>query len=360
MGTLRTGDGRTLAYREEGRGPFLVCHPGGPGFSSLYLQDLAALGEHFSLIKLDPRGTGGSDRPADPRAYTIEDHVGDVEALRTHLGVQRMHLLGHSFGGVVAMAYAAAHPERLDRLVLASSLARFSAEQAQAAETAMKAHSGEPWYADARAALEEEESGRFHGDEELSAIAMRELPLYFARYGAAAAAYLKIVAREHINSDALGLFNREIMTTFDLRPELPRITAPTLVITGEADFITSPVCAEEIAACIAGVRKVIIPDAGHFTFIEAPAAFRAELLSFLSSQVKGRSTEHGQGPTQSALGPGMATETGDAIENPALLEGQVITATGTPESALEPARPGEADASASPEEEQPKTPKAAS
>ena len=73
MGTLRTGDGRTLTYRESGHGPLLVCHPGGPGFSSLYLQDLGGLGDEFSLIMLDPRGTGGSERPSDSRAYRTRE-----------------------------------------------------------------------------------------------------------------------------------------------------------------------------------------------------------------------------------------------------------------------------------------------
>lgn len=282
MASFRTDDGRTLAYREQGSGPHLVCHPGGPGFSALYLQDLAALGEHFSLIMLDPRGTGGSDRPADVNAYTIDDYVADVEALRAHLGVPRMDLLGHSHGGVVAMAYASVHPERIDRLVLASTLARFSAEQAQAMTAAMEARSGEPWYADARAALEEEQGGGPGDDAALGALVLRELPFYFAHYDAAAAAYAAVLAGESVNGDALGLFNREVMPAFDLRPGLPRITAPALVITGDADFITGPMCADEIAAGIAGARKVIVPDTGHFIFVETPGPFRAEVLRFLA------------------------------------------------------------------------------
>src|SRR3954471_21062202 len=157
MESFRTADGRTLSYRREGEGPLLVCHPGGPGFSSRYFGDLAGLGESFTLILFDPRGTGGSDRPADPRAYTTEDYLADLDELREHLGLERMLLLGHSHGGVVAAAYASAHPGRVDRLVLASTLARFAKEQEHAMESAMDAKAGEPWYADARAALEDEQ-----------------------------------------------------------------------------------------------------------------------------------------------------------------------------------------------------------
>src|SRR5438552_2558873 len=115
MESFVTADGRTLSYRVEGTGPTLVCHPGGPGFSSRYLVDLAGLGEHFALVMVNPRGSKGSDRPADPRAYTTEDYVSDLDELRGHLGLERMLLLGHSHGGVVAAAYAATHSQRVER-----------------------------------------------------------------------------------------------------------------------------------------------------------------------------------------------------------------------------------------------------
>jgi len=150
--SLRTAEGRTLAYRREGAGPLLVCHPGGPGFSSRYFGDLAGLGDAFTLILLDPRGTGGSDHPADPRAYDTGDYVADVDELRAHLELERMLLLGHSHGGVVAAAYAAAHSERVEKLVLASTVACFAEEQEAAMVRMMETRSAEPWYADAREA----------------------------------------------------------------------------------------------------------------------------------------------------------------------------------------------------------------
>src|ERR1700694_5822418 len=122
---LTTSDGRKLTYRRMGTGPVLVCHPGAPGFSSSYFADLAGLWERFTLVMLNPRGTGGSDRPRDAGAYQIDDYVAYVEELRGHLGQDKLLLLGHSHGGVVAQAYAAAYPDRVERLVRASSLARF-------------------------------------------------------------------------------------------------------------------------------------------------------------------------------------------------------------------------------------------
>jgi proline-specific peptidase len=276
-------DGRKVGYRLMGNGPMLVCHPGGPGFSSLYFADLAGLWERYTLVLLNPRGTADSDRPADKRAYAIDDYVEDVEALRHHLGVERLMLLGHSHGGVVAQAYAATHPARVRKLVLASTLARFAPEQEAAMRAGMEKRSNEPWYPDAVSALEREQNGDFESDEQLAELVFKELPLYFARYGAMEAGYLDTLRTEVPNADTLQLFNREIFNTFDLRPDLVRIKAPTLVITGGEDFICGPMCAGEIVSGIPDAKKVIVGDAGHMLFIEQPQAFHMEVADFLEA-----------------------------------------------------------------------------
>lgn len=281
MESFRTSNGMTLAFRRLGSGPVLVCHPGGPGFSSRYFADLAGLGESFTLVLLHPRGTEGSDRPADPRAYATEDYVADLDELRIHLGLERMLLLGHSHGGVVAQAYAAAHPDRVERLVLASTLARFQAEQEAAMNAAIEAKADEAWYEDALAALQAEQAGEWGSDEELAELALREFPFYFADYGERERAYLRRLDGEIPCGDALRLFNDEIFTTFDLSPELARITAPTLVITGEDDFICGPVNARELAAGIDGAELVLIRRCGHFVFVEQPERFRDAVRVFL-------------------------------------------------------------------------------
>ena len=283
MEGLETRDGRRLAYRRTGEGPVLVCHGGGPGFSSLYLGDLAGLGDELELVLLDPRGTGGSAKPSDPRAYAIEEYVSDLEELREHLALERMQLFGHSHGGVVAMAYAARYPQRVERLILASTLARFSPEQEAAMAAAVESHADESWYEDARAALEAEEAGDFETDEELAELSLREFPFYFARYGDDERAYVERLRGDTPNADALRLFNQEQVPSFDLRPELPQIAAPTLVITGEEDFITGPLSAAELSNGIAGAETVLIPGCGHFVFVEAPEAFRDSVLAFLGA-----------------------------------------------------------------------------
>jgi proline iminopeptidase len=281
--SFTTADGRRLAYRLEGDGPLLVCHPGGPGFDAGYFQDLAGLGRARTLLLLDPRGTGDSDRPADARRYLTEDYVADVEELRAHLAAEQLDVLGHSHGGVIGIAYAASHPSRVRKLVLASAIARFAEPQQQAMEAMMESRSGEPWYEDARAALEAEQGGAFADEEELRDLVRRELPFYTARLGEREQAYLDEVAKGRPNRDALKLFNDEILMRFDLRPDLARIEADTLVIAGEQDFITGPVSAREIAERVRGSQLEIIPRCGHFIFVEQREAFRDAVERFLDA-----------------------------------------------------------------------------
>ena len=274
---LTTRDGRTLAYHRSGSGPTLVCHPGGPGFSSLYLGDLGGLGDELELVLVDPRGTGGSDPASD---YQIADYASDLEELRERLGLERMLLFGHSHGGVVAIEYAARHPERVERLVLASTLARFGAEQNAVMETAIAARAGEPWYDDALAALQTELEGNFETGRELMDLTLRMMPFYFASYEDEERAYIASLAGDELCVDALRLWEKEIFERFDLRSRLPELTMPTLVIAGSEDFITGPRAAEDLAA-IPGVETIVLDGAGHMIFVEARQRFRESVLSFL-------------------------------------------------------------------------------
>jgi pimeloyl-ACP methyl ester carboxylesterase len=276
-----TRDGRTLGYHRRGSGPTLVCHPGGPGFSSLYFGDLGGLDRELELVLLDPRGTGGSDPARDPRAYAIADYAADVEELREHLGLERMLLFGHSHGGVVGMEYAAGHPDRVERLILASTLPRHGAEQEAAMQRAVEARQGEPWYEDAVDALQSELRGEFSDGRELMELGRRMMPLYYADYGEREQQHVASLADDSLCVDATRLWEKEIFERFDMRPLLPRLTMPTLVITGDRDFITGPACGAELDAGIPDAETVVLPGAGHMIFVEAREPFRDAVLSFL-------------------------------------------------------------------------------
>jgi len=281
MERLTTKDGRTLTYERTGSGPTLVCHPGGPGFSARYLSNLGGLDEHLELVLLNPRGTGGSDDAADPRGYAIADYASDVEELREHLGLEQLLLLGHSHGGVVAIEYAATHPERVERLILANTLSRHGPEQEAAMEAAVENRQGQPWYEDAIGALQAEAQGDFQDGAELMDLCRRMMPLYYAEYGEAEQRHVASLADDSLCVEATRMWEKELFETFDVRPRLAALTMPTLVLTGEEDFITGPVCSTELADGIPGAETVVLPGVGHMTFVEAPEAFGDAVLSFL-------------------------------------------------------------------------------
>jgi pimeloyl-ACP methyl ester carboxylesterase len=277
--SFRTQDGRTLTYRREGGGPVLVCHPGGPGYSARYLADLGGLGSSFTLILLNPRGTEGSSPPEDARAYATADYVADLEELRVHLGQEQLDVLGHSHGGVIALAYAAEHPTRARRVVALDTLVRLQPEEM---DEIMFGHRNEAWYDDARLALEQENAGEYSNEAELREITRRFWPMYFAHFNKRATSYVdEYLAPNRPNPDALKRFNEGI-AEWDLRPELAKIRARILVLTGAQDFVCGPACAEDIATGVAGSTKILLQDCGHFTFIERPDEFRAAVESFLA------------------------------------------------------------------------------
>jgi proline iminopeptidase len=272
-----TPDGLTLSYERRGSGPLLVCHPGGPGGSAAEFLDFAWLDDTFELLLLSPRGSHGSD-PADD--YALASYVADLEALREHLGVEQLTLLGFSHGGCVAMAYAAAHPARIERLLLVDTLAVWGDEAEAAMTQAIERRQDEPWFAEAAQAIEEEQAGEFASAAELIANLQRQIPLYFHRWKGNERIGLTL-AEDFAHAEPLRQFNTVEFPALDLRGDLRTIEAPTLVVTGGDDFICGPACAEAIMRELPDGRLVTIPDSGHFVYVEQPEAFRATLTEFL-------------------------------------------------------------------------------
>jgi len=274
---LTTPDGLTLSYERRGSGPLLVCHPGGPGGSAAEFRDFAGLDDTYELVLFSPRGSHGSD-PADD--YRLESYVADLEALREHLGVEQLDLLGFSHGGIVAMAYAAAFGSRIRRLLLVDTLAVWGEEAEAAMNDGIEKRRGEPWFAEAAKAIEEEQAGEFSSVDELIANVQRQAPLYFHRWEGNEQIGRQL-SSDFAHSEPLHQFNTVEFPTLDLRGELRTIEAPTLVVVGDDDMIAGPVCADAIVRELPDAQLVTIPDSGHFVYVEQPEAFRAALTEFL-------------------------------------------------------------------------------
>ena len=275
--TFTTPEGLTLSYERRGSGPLLVCHPGGPGGSAAEFRDFAGLDDTFELVLFSPRGSQGSDAADD---YALASYVADLDGLREHLGLEQLDLLGFSHGGIVAMAYAAAHGRRIRRLVLAATLAVWSEEAEAAMHRTIETRRDEPWFEEAQKAIEEEQAGQFSSSEELVSNVQQQIPLYFHRWEGNEQIGRELAA-DFAKAEPLHYFNTVEFPTFDLRPELRTITAPTLVLVGDDDLIAGLVSADAMVRELPDARLVTIPDSGHFLYIEQPEAVRSALTDFL-------------------------------------------------------------------------------
>jgi pimeloyl-ACP methyl ester carboxylesterase len=282
MPTLTTADGRTLAWEERGSGEPLLLHPGGPGFSGKPFADQPELAGERTLLILDQRGTGDSSRPADPSAYDLDQYAADVEAVRNHLGLDRLDLIGHSFGGFVAINWAGSHPESVERLVLAGAVPRFTDAIRHERIARATAHQGEPYFQDAMAAMQRQQADDFSSDEELGALYEAAPPL-FAPHGVDSSAVIERLKQAGTNADAVRHFNERVAPTMDQRELLGQIVAPTLLITGEGDPFRHSM--DEMADALPDSASVLIPGADHFVLLEPenrPAWSRA-VLEFLAA-----------------------------------------------------------------------------
>lgn len=119
---IPTKDGR-LYYEKTGSGPVVVMVAGGPGGSHASFHGFfERLAKSHTVVMFDNLGRGRSDRLKDKRKYTVERDADDIEALRKHLGVEKISIIGHSYGGMPAIAYACKYPKSLDRVVLSDTL----------------------------------------------------------------------------------------------------------------------------------------------------------------------------------------------------------------------------------------------
>ncbi len=119
---LAVPDGR-IWYKVSGTGtrtPVILLH-GGPGYSSFYLKPFEALGDDRPVVRYDQLGGGKSDRITDTTLFTIAHFVRELDSLRAHLGYTKVHLLGHSWGTILAVEYYRVHPEHVASLTLASA-----------------------------------------------------------------------------------------------------------------------------------------------------------------------------------------------------------------------------------------------
>ncbi len=276
-GTARV-NGVDLHYVIAGKGPVIVVHPGGPGLEWRYVR-MPRVESFATVVYLDPRGSGGSSRLPRLEDYRMEKMVDDLEALRRRLGLERMVLLGHSHGGMVAQLYALRHQARLRKLVLCDTVAATGPEWSAEVQRNARRRASEPWYAGAAAALAEEPGAKT--EEDLRELLKREIPLYFHRWEPFREQVLKDLEHLRLSPEPLRAFSELDAPAFDTRERLGVLRVPTLILTGRHDFIGPPERAEEMHALIPGSRLFIFETSGHFPYMEEAGSFALTLRAFL-------------------------------------------------------------------------------
>lgn len=274
--TFETG-GVTIWYEVRGSGPGtpLIVANGGPGFDHGYLLcgdvwDTLAKGR--KVVFYDQRGNGRSSELKDGQPCGLAEQIADLEALRAHLGFETFDLLGHSWGGYLAMAYAARHAERIAHLMIVDSAAPkiqdtvflfkniYPETTAREDALAFAVEMGDP---NAVAAdLHEYMSMLFYTPQARDAFLARSS---------------SFVYRQKVNRAVWGDLQR-----FDLNPEIRKFTFPTLVVTGRYDFNVAPSVAWAIHEAIPGSEFAVFEKSGHLPFCEEPGPFLSRIGTFLS------------------------------------------------------------------------------
>jgi len=223
---------------------------------SMWDAQAAVLAMRFHVLRYDTRGHGASSAPRGP--YTIAQLGADVIALLDHFDIERAHVVGLSMGGVTAQWLGVHAPGRIGKLVLAN--------------TASKIGSAEAWQARAAAV-------RANGMNEIAAGSPARwfTPAFLARQPVIVGAMQKTVRGLDPEGYAACC---EALATADLTPDLQRIAAPTLVIAGADDPVTTVADAQALAGAVKGAALVSLP-ASHLSNVEAPDRFSDAVASFL-------------------------------------------------------------------------------
>jgi proline iminopeptidase len=274
--------GKTSLYsRDIGRGqPIIVLH-GGPDFDHGYLlPDLDRLADGFRLIYYDQRGRGRSADHVQPEDVTLTSDIDDVDKVRQYFQLESPALLGHSWGALLAMEYALRYPTRVSYLIL------MNPAPASASDLAVlrKAYAQKLGRDLARQRKIVASAAYKEGDPDAVAARYR---LHFKPALKRPEDYEKLMATMKAGFISQGkegivkaraVENRLMRDTwqvdgYDLLPRLRRLNIPTLVISGDHDFIPGAI-AEHIARAIPNARLVMLKNCGHFIYLECAGGVR--------------------------------------------------------------------------------------
>jgi proline iminopeptidase len=285
-------NGVLIYYKSLGRGtPLLVVH-GGPGASHDYfLPHLLPLARNHRVVFIDERGSGRSQKLEDTRLYTVENMVEDTEAVRRALGLGKVALLGHSYGGVLAQAYAFKYPASLSKLLLCSTFS--STKEMNRVFDRMK----EKMPRELRERIDKAEKeglfgkgkdyekNRYSSDYMVAAWGEGYFPYLYGKrpdpnYDPVASGVMSWdLYREMWGSHGEYVIDGNLASV-EYTDRLSTIRVPTLITAGDHDEC-DPSLSRVMHEKIPGSKLVIFPESGHMTFVDQPMMFLRTVEEFL-------------------------------------------------------------------------------
>jgi proline iminopeptidase len=253
--------------------PIIVAN-GGPGLSHVYMlqnDTWPRIAHGRQVIFYDQRGTGRSTRVNPDASFGMDAQVADLDAIRAKFGFQKFDLAGDSYGGLLAMAYAAAHPEHIEKLILSDSAAPAWKDIIRVLPDVY------PDVLEQIAASEKNPDPNINPDDR--GIRNHFRMLFYSEQDRDA--YLAR-AKELGAAPKVGAAVQKATRTLDLTPDLPKFKFPTLVITGRFDMNVTPLTAWNIYKAIPGAKFVVFEKSGHLPSYEEPDKYVKVVDAFLS------------------------------------------------------------------------------
>jgi proline iminopeptidase len=275
-------EGGRIWYHRVGTGngtPLVLVH-GGPGACSYYLKPLLALGSDRPVVIYDQLGCGKADRPTDTTLFTVDRYVRELQALRDSLGLREIHLLGHSWGAMLAQAYMATVPSGVRSLILSSPLITTTQWERDADSLLLALPDS------MQSTIEKHEAARTTDAPEYVTATeayyrlylMRKPPLNQADSDSTQAGFGKLVYEYMWGPSEFTATGT--LKHFDGTSWLRGITVPTLFMAGEFDEAT-PSSTRQFSQLVPGAEFVMIPGAGHMTQNDNLDAVLVALRTFL-------------------------------------------------------------------------------
>jgi proline iminopeptidase len=279
-----TLNGVDIHYRAIGDGPVLFLVSPGWGVASGYLQRaFSSLAKHLRLVFIDTRGSGLSGRPAEPTRMRSVDMANDLEALRMHLGLSEISILGHSNSGAIALAYAARYTDRVSKLVLIDSQVLGLSADADT-QRILQNRATDPRFKEATRIVSTFFTGQMNpatSDESLEAFIAQVLPLFLHSPEKSLPLAQEQLSGPISSYAFVSQYAADAAFPIDQTQSLGAIRAKVLIMVGRHDYICPVALSERLHEGIPESQLVIFEESGHLPWLEEPNAFFAELERFL-------------------------------------------------------------------------------